>query len=414
MVLGWQTCLSLASTLLGTCIFSTTFPAHHAFLRWVRLAVAVPALVLALASAYTPNPPQYVPEPSNHIQIFSISSFILMRILEVCAIGFFEGSEECPRWQVVKEKKDGSKGTVETFVKLPLPTTFQGRLAYTVDNFFSMQGESFFRGCTWDWARKEIRDFRPTNLIATRIQAVRTTVITFILYDATEFIFHSRKWDLKSPNPLTSLSLPEQIFYSVTLGTFICVATDLPLALRRTVLWTVFPPAMFPPVFIGNPLTATSLVDMWSHRWHAIFRRSFDRLSLPVVWMTNRYQKYMSRRMINFIRCFTVFSLSAILHVAVASCVPPKPHITRRLFEPSLILFFLVQPLGLLFEVAVVFPATEGMPERWRSVVRRTYLWVWMIWTGRWFTDAYLLHGQFDHRGMEFSPVARLMKWWDS
>ncbi|KAG8872591.1 hypothetical protein FRB97_007489, partial [Tulasnella sp. 331] len=299
--------------------------------------------------------------------ISTIGCFLLFRVLEVGVLGFWDGENDIQRWQMVKEKKHGKAGELE-YVKLSIPTTFRGRLAYTVDNFLSMRGESFFKDCTWDWTTKEIREFRPTNLTRARIGAVRTAIITFFLYDISEFIFHSRQWNLTIPNPATSLPLTHQVFYTALMGVFIYIGSDIPFAIRRMVFWTLFRPTMFPPLFIGNPLTATSLADLWSHKWHAMFRRSFSRLSLPLVWMTHRYGSHLSRRTVYFIRCLAVFSLSTILHILTAYPIPPKTHIVRRVFEPGMIKFFLAQPFGLLIEASLVLPVTEGMSEWWKLI----------------------------------------------
>ena len=70
---------------------------------------------------------------------------------------------------------------------------------------------------------------------------------------------------VSSPNASTHFSSALGILISYTILSIICVALGSP-------------PSTWPPIFT-SPFSATSLGDFWSHRWHAIFRRNFDRLS---------------------------------------------------------------------------------------------------------------------------------------
>ncbi|KAG8999680.1 hypothetical protein FRB94_005983 [Tulasnella sp. JGI-2019a] len=402
----------LTISLLGLGIYSTTIPKH---LRWARLALAGPALVAAWSVAYPPHIPPIMPQPGLYIQVFTMGFLLLTKVVDVCIIGFWDGQDTWPRWQVRREKKgEDHDGTVVEYVKLPMPTTFGRRLAYTVDNLVSPRGESLFKDHSWDWATKTVRDFRPTSLMAYLRSTVWRAVIAFLLYDISELILYEVQWNLQSPNPITSRPIPTQIFYTLTMGIFIFSGMDLPYIFRGLFLSSIFQPSSFPPLFPSNPLHTTSIADFWSMRWHSQFRRTFDRLSLPIMWTVHPYKTHLSPHTVSFIRTLAVFFFSTLYHIGIAYSVPPQSHIHRRILEPAQIRFFLSQPIGLLIERMFVFPITQGLSDRKKVGIRRMYMWVWIIWTGRWFCDGYILLGQFDGRAMGFSPAASVLGWWKS
>ncbi|KAG8855392.1 hypothetical protein FRB96_007048 [Tulasnella sp. 330] len=360
-----------------------------------------------------------MPPPGLYILVFAMGFLLFTRIVDVCIVGFWEREGAWPRWQVRKEKTDhvedevGGGDNVE-YVKLPMPTTLRGRLAYTVDNLVSPRGESLFKDCSWEWTTKSVREYRPRSLAAFLRSAIQHAVITLLLFDITELILHRVRWNLRSPHPITSLPIPRQIFYTFIMGIFVRTGVDLPFIFRGLFLAPIFNPTSFPPLFFSTPLRSTSLSDFWSIKWHSQFRRTFERLSLPTLWMVDRYARHLHPHTITFIRTFSVFFFSTIYHLGVAYSVPPQSHIVRRILEPGQIKFFLSQPIGLSLERVVVFPLTAGMPQQRKILIRRLYLWVWIIWTGRWFCDGYVLIGQFDGRAMGFSPAANLLDWWKS
>ncbi|KAG9027787.1 hypothetical protein FRB95_007394 [Tulasnella sp. JGI-2019a] len=396
----------LALLLVGTCIFTTTISHHHPTLRWLRLILAAPACAAALCVAYPTVPAETRPGIRSQ---FALCGFILlMRTLEVCVVGFWDEQtgETWPRWQVRKEKSDGVE-----YVKLPLPTDLKGRLAYTLDNIISSRGSSIFAGCSWNWAEKRIRDYNPSRSAYLR-SMMKSVILWYLLGDVIEHFLYSRNFDSSIPHPITSRPLPQQIIAALALPAYSYAGTELlstsPSALILVGIFGL-PPSACPPIFAGHPFQSASIAEFWSLRWHTWFRRSFDRLSLPVIWILRRIETArghpFSTRTISFIRTFTIFSISALIHVGVTYTIPSSPNRALHPFKSGQVTFFLVQPFGLWFEATVVKSVTDGMPERWRMLVRRSFAWAWMVWTGRWIADWYALLGLFEERTLPFSPV---------
>lgn len=70
------------------------------------------------------------------------------------------------------------------------------------------------------------------------------------------------------------------------------------------------------------------------------------------------------------------------------------------------------QPFGILLEILLIKPLTENLPRPWKKGARRAFLWMWIIWTGRWYGDQYLKYGQFTEKELKLSPVELVMKAW--
>lgn len=408
--LSIQVSFPLASLLLCLSIFTLTFPEYHS-LRWMRLALGVPTCLLAWAAIHPPN---LVLRPGIHAQLFFYGSYLLMRAMEVCFIGYDGDGKDIPRWQLRKEKTEAD-GVAE-FVTLPLPKTLRGRLGYTLDNLVSVRGSSVFNGCSWNWSPKSVRDYRPSSRRAYIRSRVQNLLITFLVLDVSESILVRRKWSLAAPNPMTSLSLPQQVGYTITLGVFTWVGMDLAFGYGGLILVPLFdlPPSSCPP-FYDDPFGTTSLADFWSRKWHSKYRRNTLRLSLPPMALVRGIIGEPSDpRILKFIRCLVIFLITTVLHIGIAHAIPlsASGQIQRRLIEPSTIKFFLSQPFGLLFELTAVHPLTEKLPERWKVFLRRAFFWTWMIWTGRWYSDGYLKYGQFSRKEMAFSPVEMTFGRW--
>ncbi|KAG8855400.1 hypothetical protein FRB96_007058 [Tulasnella sp. 330] len=401
-----RTSVPLTSSLVAICIFTTTFPQYITSLRWIRLGLAIPTLLIASAVAY---PPDDLSKPGFYVQAVIGGAYLIVRVVDVCLIGFWEGQEACPRWLMVKEKMEDKDGVRPEYVLLPMPTTLQGRLAYTVDNLFSMRGASSFKNCSWDWATKSVREYHPASQTEFFGKEVKRFVLVYLAMDVLEYFLCNYPWNLRVPNPVTSLPAFQQIAFTLLLFCFSYLGTSFGLlVLNLTFVALGLPPSSCPPLYPSNILTTKSLAEYWSLKWHSMFRRMFERCSLPVVWMLKRTDgtPYLSNRTTNFIRAFAIFAVSAILHITIGNSIPRTTENAHLgIIEPSQVHFFLAQPFGLLFEVSVLKPMTDGLPVAWKGWVRRVWLWSWMIWTGRWFCDGWIVCGHFGARALDFSPI---------
>ena len=69
----------------------------------------------------------------------------------------------------------------------------------------------------------------------------------------------------------------------------------------------------------------------------------------------------------------------------------------RTFLDPSILKFFLLQPMGLAMETLVVVPfcdATFGV--RWRNAITRTWTWMFMLFLGMYWSDMWVSSGLWD------------------
>ncbi|KAG8994360.1 hypothetical protein FRB94_012901 [Tulasnella sp. JGI-2019a] len=405
----------LAYTLLAISIFTTTYPTHNSSLKWFRLVLAVPTSLVAWRMAYPPTLPSWLPPPAGYIQVFQHGSYVLGRVWDICLVGLWESPKDVPRWIRLKEKQD--EGQKMGFSTVPLPTTLAGRLAYTIDNISSSRGSSFFADCSWDWAPKNIQEYRLSSRLEYVTSRSKALLNAIIVMDICEYFLHSRHWNLMISNPISSLPVVEQVWTTLLIGTFAYAGIDFPY-----IVWGLFwvgvcgfPPSSCPPLFASNnPYTSHLLAEFWSRNWHGMFRRLLDRVSTPIIWLVQRLLgHHLSKSSLNFLRCLIIFSISEVLHIGIAYAIPFSPRSSRRIIELGTLKFLLSQPFGLLFELTVVKPATEGLPGMWKVWLRRAWLWAWILWTGRWFADGYAFFEQTATRNLEYGPVWLLLSCWD-
>jgi hypothetical protein len=175
---------------------------------------------------------------------------------------------------------------------------------------------------------------------------------------------------------------------------------------------------------MDRPFHATSLQDFWSNRWHGIFYRSFDRMTLPIISLI---PKSSPRGVHRVARAIAVFSFSALFHIfliqrmlvakpaAHAEDFEPasiKESLSPPLLDPCTLKFFLSQPLGLLLERVLVVPVTSALPDGFlRVTLRRLWAWGWLLWSGRFWADAWVRGGMWneDEGYVGWSPVRGLL-----
>ncbi|KAG8990631.1 hypothetical protein FRB94_013237, partial [Tulasnella sp. JGI-2019a] len=333
--LDFSTSLPLACLLLAIPIFTTTYPTYNSSLKWFRLCLGVPTFLVAWRAAFPPALPNWLPPPAGYSQVFTFGFYGMARVLDVCLVGFWESPKDVSRWIARAKKQDDQEDRNMAFVAVPLPTTLVGRLAYTIDNISSSRGSSIFAECSWDWAPRSIREYRLSSRSEYVIDRTKALLRAVIVMDISEHILHGCHWDLMISNPVSSLPVTEQIWTTLALGTFVYAGVDLPYIISG-LFWVGLcgsPPSSCPPLFSNkNPYTSHSLAEFWSLNWHTTFRRSFDRVSVPIVWAFQRLLgQHLSKPMLNFLRSFIIFGVSAILHIGIAYGIPFSPHANRRI-----------------------------------------------------------------------------------
>ncbi|KAG8843142.1 hypothetical protein FRB96_004341, partial [Tulasnella sp. 330] len=299
------TSVPLATSLVGLFIFTTTFSTCRLTLRWLRLLLSIPIIFIALSVAFPPR--QTEPDPAFQVEIFLLGAFLLARTIDVCWIGFFE-VDAWPRWQIDKEKGDEGRGKNADVdvVYFPLPSeSLQGRLAYTFDNLVSICGSSVFPCYSWNWAKPWIRDYRPSSRTAYAREMIPYAITMSLLLDFAEQILCNQAWHLGKPNPITSLPIPQQIFFTILCGVHAFAGNELAFGQPRGLIYVLIlrlPPSSSPPVYDGNPLRARSLAELCR------FSGGGDRPANPNITKVFRQ--------------LIIFSLSTLLHAGISYSIP--------------------------------------------------------------------------------------------
>ncbi|EPQ30775.1 uncharacterized protein PFL1_01676 [Pseudozyma flocculosa PF-1] len=142
-------------------------------------------------------------------------------------------------------------------------------------------------------------------------------------------------------------------------------------------------PSRWDPLPFDAPLFATSVQDLWSNRWHHLFRQSFLHVAYSPVRTVAA--AVVGRKAARALATFAVFALSALVHEW--GQLPMSPH--SRLGITQTGTFFLVQAVAIVLEHA------------WRDVtgtkVRGLPGWIWtfafLIYTGTMPTDEWTRRG---------------------
>lgn len=313
-----------------------------------------------------------------------ISIYGIYRNIEM-GIGYL--LEPIPRWVLQGEEQK-------------LPQTLVWRIIWSLDLLFSMRGTSYLPYAHWNFVPAALIDPKHTMPRGTFVKDQIISLIgQFLLIDLFDTTIKARSWPTMpaSFHPITSLQpLSIQLYYTIV----VCMMTALSISVPYTTLSIVAvmvgsSPASWPPLF-DDPFHATSLQSFWTHRWHASFRRVFLVVSAAVVDLLNSF--IVNARAKAAFRGLCIFLSSCVMHLYLMYRIrPPKATAHEIIFlEKETLLFFLLQPVGMLLEVIAVKPLSKGfldsMPE-YVVIPTRIWAWVWLLWTGRYWSDVWVRHG---------------------
>ncbi|KAF8706588.1 Membrane bound O-acyl transferase family, partial [Rhizoctonia solani] len=351
-------------------------------------STAVFRLFLGVLSAsifyYCTFHPYGAPTRGTDTAIATIGLYGIMRIIDICIVDLLVGVSSPPRWVV-----DGKA--------LPLPTSFHERFAYALDYLTTLQGTSMFKNTTWDWMplsakRRVLSASTPRSTFVGR--SFVSLFKNYLVYDALDAFNKHRIWDCSQLHPITNggLTIPEQLMVAFS----VCVTTSLSISISADIVSIIAVACGAPveawPTLFNRPFSATSLEDFWTHRWHSLFRRTFDRLSLGVLCAIERITGPAPARFRKFLRVTTIFGLSATLHLLLMYRLPTsETHIHPTFLDSSILAFFLSQPLALLIERTAIKPIAGG--NVW---ITRLYAWSWLLYSGRWWADVWIRRGMWD------------------
>ncbi len=204
----------------------------------------------------------------------------------------------------------------------------------------------------------------------------------------------------------------------------------------------------WPPLFY-NPVRSGSLPHFWSQAWHSTYRRLFLRFSFPFIYFlfpstrdtairktphtvmlingegktqngngslnsskhtlqngndVSHKTKHVGDNnpavaYVTMILCFVasgVFHLGLVFRVRLATppgTIPQPPPSLLQFWKHDLsaLIFFIVQPVGITFDMLLLRPIFGAS-----SNVRRIFVWVWLFYTVRWWVDAWAAAGMLD------------------
>lgn len=269
-----------------------------------------------------------------------------------------------PRWR-----------SLSTNEVLPLPTTFSGRLGYSLDLLSSMRGVSWYSDRRWDFTPSTVVALQARVAHISRPRYIRTYllwwIIFYLLIDAVDTCVKLLPFDAMEMYPVSEgLPIYQQLFCSVLIcvWTYLAIASEFTLlALLCVGLLGVSSPTSWVSMF-DYPLLATSLPDFWGKRWHYIFRRTFDRLLIPFLPRNHRHSPTtktkageecssvaevteQDNQSTVIARSVATFVLSTLLHLITMHRNPPSPeHPYGAFWDPSVLSFFLAQPVGIVLD----------------------------------------------------------------
>ncbi|QRW25196.1 short chain dehydrogenase [Rhizoctonia solani] len=389
--------LTIGIHFLLAALYTLTITSHPRAFTLVRIVLGIPAGYIFYLYAFYPYE---TPTRGVDIGLAVVGLYGIMRVIDTCIVDLLVGVHTPPRWVV-----DGKV--------LPLPTSFFGRLGYSIDYLLSLRGTSIFKNTTWDWIVPSTKRRMPspkTSRLVFLASASWSLFKQYLIYDALDTLNKSRIWDNRLPHPITDGGL--NIFEQLTFAFSVCAGTALSISFPATMV-AIFavacgaPVEAWPPMF-DAPFSAVSLADFWTRRWHSLFRRVFDRLSLGIIHGLEKIHAPLPSHLRKTLRAILIFALSATLHLFLMYRLPiSDTHHHPSFLDRSTLFFFLSQPFALLVEKTVIEPLSGG--NIW---VTRCWAWGWLLCSGRWWADVWVRRGLWDpkEKVVGYSVARRLLK----
>lgn len=96
---------------------------------------------------------------------------------------------------------------------------------------------------------------------------------------------------------------------------------------------------------------------------------------------------------------------------------PPSPaHPYGAFWDPSVLSFFLAQPVGVLLDTLIssTLISKFGASRKHVGYFKRAFAWGWLLWTARWWADVWVRKGMWYRMEqiVQWSPVRGLL-WGD-
>ncbi|KAG8914977.1 hypothetical protein FRC01_003845 [Tulasnella sp. 417] len=391
-----------ALLILGFCVYTTVLPNYKTWAP-LRVGLAIPAIYLFIDYGWSSAYPRG--SRAVHLGMGTTAFYGIMKVIEVCWVR--ELDNERPRWvlkpgaQAPQESRNGNgdaKPKVPT--ALPLPEDTLGRITYAFDFVCSVRGASWFGDRVWDFAPAYIYHYSRSDRLYFVLFNIAFLVLQYLAGDFFDVYVKSLHWDRTNGTPVTSLPVPLQIATVLMVGLHTILGLTIPATSFAIIAVSLgSSPSSWVPILPNIPFAAPTIQEFWSTYWHHIFRRVWRRIATGAVWFVPAPLKT-NPTTVRVLRHTVVFFLSSALHAAILAGIPSKlAYPMPRSFlsvDAGTFKFFFTQPLGLVLEALLIFPLTEGFEPYTRSELRRTFGWIWFLFTGRYWCDAWIGHGLFE------------------
>lgn len=155
-----------------------------------------------------------------------------------------------------------------------------------------------------------------------------------------------------------------------------------------------------------NPVLSYSLDDLWSHRWHQLFKSTW--LAFPFRPVRILVERALTKRVKNakaiafLLASISVFAASALMHEYVIAANMGLP-IYKRVFAGEQCIFFVGHGIGVFFEHLVHMMVIPKLPKKFKhSILYKAMGHLWTILFGYvtfyWIANGFLSWGfQFDN-----------------
>jgi hypothetical protein len=288
-----------------------------------------------------------------------------------------------------------------------MPETPLQRLLFAVDLSTSLRGLSWVRGRRFNWCPYSVSSRQAVGLSRATFfkQTAILLVISLLIMDIVSTIDQSRVWRTDIMYPVTTQPLHVQLLASLALGLNTLGLMDITQILGSSVAVALgSAPESWVPMF-NAPFLAEGLADFWSWRWHSLFRRSFDRLSIPILALVPTTFRKLARP-------FAAFALSALIHMTLMYHLETnKQFVHPRLLDHGIMLCFASQPLGIIIERFIITPVSRSfLPKRLQTVLTRIFAAVWLIWFGRYFADTWARRGLWAPNQYQKMPALSVVR----
>lgn len=386
----------LAMLFYGAANFTNTFGKPAALsARLTRLALTLPSAYYLYSFAFDNFGPL---SRMENLAMVTVGAYAMMLVVPNGVGGLFETA--APHWI------DSHSGA-----RIPIPETLRGRVLFAIDLSMSVRGLSWFKGRRFNWCPTAVwkrQQFGVSRSAFFRTVFIEVAASLFIM-DAFDTIDKSREWLTDTMHPVTTLPMHIQLFASLSLCVNTCVCMVLDLAMAATVAVALGSHTESWVDIFNSPFSSQSLTDFWTWRWHTMFRRGFELLSLPLLTLlpTKFHKKA---------RPCIAFFISAVLHMVLMYRLETnEQYLHPGFWDQSILLCFMSQPVGIFFEQLVIIPTARALlPERWQTLPTRVFAWAWLLWSGRHWADVWARRGlwgpgEYQHLS-GFSPIRGLWK----